>query len=577
MKRTFGTFDLATDGDRPTWVLTMEPAVRMRARRMFGKVQLTRSDQVTIADTDETCRDLAWFMERFPLEPASDRAAERLVAGTTAHERLEQDLQQLALNGSPIELRFDVECRKTPRPYQESAVAHLQVRKRFLLADDVGLGKTLTGLLAAARADARPALIVPPTHLPPRWEDEVRESFPELTIHVARKTTPPAKWLTDIAAPTLIDAQLPDILVIPYSRLQGWAPYLAGKIRTVIFDEVQELRAGLATLKGTAAAQVCEHADYVMGLSATPIHNYGGEIWNLYNILAPNQLGTREEFTREWISRGDHVSEPDALGNYLREQGLMLRRTRSEVGRQIPEAIKIDHLVDADHEALDDVIASAQALAQLILAADSTPAERWQAAGDIDWKLRQATGIDKAPYVADFTRMVLQSEQRVVMWGWHRAVYDIWMHRLAEFNPVLYTGSESPAQKKAAEAAFKAPYKDDGTDARILIMSLRSGAGVDGLRHVARVGIFGELDWSPAVHTQAVGRLERDGITDPPVIYFLHADHGSDPIILDVLQTKRGQSDPMLNDKQNLPKTAKPDTGRAKALAHAILRTKGTP
>lgn len=42
-----------------------------------------------------------------------------------------------------------------------------------------------------------------------------------------------------------------------------------------------------------------------------------------------------------------------------------------------------------------------------------------------------------------------------------------------------------------------------------VIMSLRSGAGVDGLQKHSRVAVFGERDWSPQVHEQCIGRIRR--------------------------------------------------------------------
>lgn len=54
--------------------------------------------------------------------------------------------------------------------------------------------------------------------------------------------------------------------------------------------------------------------------------------------------------------------------------------------------------------------------------------------------MRQATGIAKAPYVLEFVRMLVESGESVMLYGWHRDVYNIWLERLAEFNPVMYTG-----------------------------------------------------------------------------------------------------------------------------------------
>lgn len=159
-----------------------------------------------------------------------------------------------------------------------------------------------------------------------------------------------------------------------------------------------------------------------------------------------------------------------------------------------------------------------------------------RAAGEIDWRMRQATGIAKALYVAAFVRMLLASEASVLLYGWHHAVYALWMDALAEFRPVCFTGDESTTQKEAAKQAFLRG------DSRVLVMSLRSGAGVDGLQGVCRCVVFGELDWSPGVHEQCIGRVHRPGQRDAVRAYFLHADAGSDPIIVEVLGIKTAQA-----------------------------------
>lgn len=585
MTRTYGTYryvapSAALADKRGHWELTLEPAVRMRARRTFGRTQQTRTMAIEMFDTVEVCRDIAWFMTRFPLEPADPESKRRLTSGAKEHKLRETQILE-ALSGATTRAQVtgDRTPKKEPREYQQIAVDLLRARGRLLLTDEVGLGKTFTGLLNLIHDDALPALIVPPTHLPRRWVTELTEAFPWLSYHVAKHTTPPA---------SVVAGHHADITIVPYSKLDGWAGYIQGHMASVVFDEVQELRAGVATLKGAAAALVAEPANYVLGLTATPVYNYGGEIWNIYDILAPAELGSREEFTREWgqtINGKLGVADPHALGSYLREQGLMLGRTRKQVGRELPKTVKVHQLVDSKYEALADVKERSKALAEVILSAGSTPMEKMQAAGYIDMEMRQATGVDKAPFVADFVRMLLESEERVVLWGWHRDVYEIWLRELAEFNPAMYTGSESPKQKAAAEDAFTAPmwittHDADGNEyqvenphaARILIMSLRSGAGVDGLQKVCRVGVFGELDWSPQVHEQAIGRLRRDGMSDdPPVIYFLTSTEGSDPVILDVLQIKRQQAEPMISPDGKLLANATTDAARGRKLAEQIL------
>jgi SNF2 family DNA or RNA helicase len=154
--------------------------------------------------------------------------------------------------------------------------------------------------------------------------------------------------------------------------------------------------------------------------------------------------------------------------------------------------------------------------------------------------VRQATGVGKAKFVAEFVRMIAENDERVTVFCWHREVYSILLEmlsdeRLGDLKPTMYTGTESVKQKQEAKDRFC------GGDSRVMLMSLRSGAGLDGIQHHCRVGVFAELDWSPAVIEQCEGRIARDGQPDPTLFYYLLSTGGSDPVLADLLGVKRGQ------------------------------------
>jgi len=292
------------------------------------------------------------------------------------------------------------------------------------------------------------------------------------------------------------------VLLINYQKLAGWAETLAQFGKSIIFDEVQELRKPNSA-KYAAAGYIASKMKYRMGLTATPIYNYGNEFYTVLDVLFPGALGTREEFGMEWCggNTGDKakIHNPRAFGLYLRENGLMLRRTRADVGRELPEVQIIPHYVETDPEYLDRVKGACVELAKLILS--TSYAERgvkMHAAEELSNKLRQATGIAKAPYVAEFVRLLIESGEKVVLYGWHREVYALWQTMLKDFKPALYTGSESTAHKEESKRRFV-----DG-ETPLIMISLRSGAGLDGLQHVCRTVVFGELDWAPGVHEQCL-------------------------------------------------------------------------
>jgi hypothetical protein len=380
------------------------------------------------------------------------------------------------------------------------------------------------------------------------------------------------------------------VIICNYHKLPGWADVLAGNVRSVFFDEIQELRRR-GTDKYRAAEHVASRADVRMGLSATPIYNYGGEIWNVVRILHPLALGTQEEFVREWClggsgpadedptvpqdpSRGYRVKNPKALGVYLREQAIMLRRTRKDVGRELPPVLKVPHYIDADAEPLEAVEGAAAELARIILAQGGQKrGEKLRASEELSWRLRQATGIAKAPHVAAFVRMLVEQDKKVLLAGWHREVYSIWQERLAPYRPVMFTGSESPTQKAASFERFV------HGDAQVLIISLRAGAGLDGLQKACHVAVHGELDWSPKVHDQVDGRLNRDEQLAQVLSYFMLTEAGSDPVVADVLGLKRQQAEGIVNPYAAAvePLDVAGGEQNIRRLAQQYLRQRGLP
>lgn len=540
-----------------TWELDVVPYVSMRVKRIFPRVWQAGTPTIWIKDTPEVARDLEWLLERHPLD-VDDETLDRLRGRAQQHRDIERIRVEILTGGTTLDLK---EPAREPRTYQLQAADLCLSTGNLLVADDVGLGKTFTGLLLLRDPEALPAIVVAPTHLTRQWLRELDATLPWLTGHIVKTTL-----AYDVDA---------DVLITTYSKLQGWADHLAGVIRTVIFDEVQDLRRP-GTLKYDAARRIATPAQWRMGLSATPVYNYGDEIHTIMEVIAPDALGTRAEFLREWqgteLSGGKaRLKNPAALGAHLRDSGLLLRRTRKDVHRELPDPIKIVHEVDTDSDALEAVKGDVRALAELIRTSTASK-DRFKAAGEIDWRLRQATGIDKAPYVAEFVKLLLESEEKLVLWGWHRTVYEIWLDQLADYRPVLYTGTESPRQKDLALKAFI-----EG-DARVLTMSLRSGSGVDGLQTATSVGVFGELDWSPAMHDQCIGRLARDGQDATVAAYFLVSDQGSDPVISEVLELKRQQAEPIRNpDQPLLLETTDAGHDRIRRLVASVLDEPDTP
>lgn len=566
--RLIGAYYYLEDGPggRSIFVVGGRPDITLKLKRMIPHAyQDPRNGYLWITATRELARDLKWFCTRYPLTPYDDRSEGVLTKLAEEHRAGEETVARI-LEGDIPPLDPDRTPHVTPREYQLVPRAMVRAQGYLLLGDEVGLGKTLEASLLFSDLDALRGLVVAPTHLVDQWQFELEKYFPWLNTHIIKKGTP----YTSSQRILLGRLDRAHVLITNYHKVAGWGDYLAGKMTSVVFDEAHELRTGPGTGKYTAAAMIAAKARYRMQLTATPIFNWGREVHHLVSILDPNVLGTLDEFVRE--HGGDKTRDPRALGAHLRATGIMLRRTRKDVGRELPPVSAMVQPVETDRILLKQLTEHGiVAMAAKVLDDQTDHEERWSLSGRLEMKVRHDTGVAKAPYVAEFVRMMLESGiEKIGLVGHHHDVYNIWIKALAEYNPVLYTGKQSPTQKKDAVEKFTQG------DSRVFIMAMRSGAGLNGLQEVSSTVVIGEPDWSPAQHTQIIGRWARDGQTNPVLVFYLMSDSGSDPVMEDLLQLKRRIAEPIVDPDADVVQPSSDEAmKRVQALAKSILHQHG--
>lgn len=521
-----------------SWVVEAQPDVMMRLKRIFPRVMASSLGSISVSASAEVSRDLEWILDRWPMD-ISDEDRRALTCEAEEHRQVGDRVTSILL-GTTEHAKLPMQPSRPMRDYQQVAYDMMEATGSLLLADELGLGKTQSTVALLSRSENRPALAVTLNGLQKQWIRETNAVFPDLNVAEAKTTKP--YDLSDA------EGNEPDLIVMNYAKMAGWADHLAGRVRTVIFDEIQELR-NSGTQKHLAAQQLAHRARRVCGASATPVYNFGGEMYSILSVINPGLVGDKGEFGREWckstygLDRKTRIADPEAFRQWMTDQGVFLRRTREEVGIQMPELNVTEYPVAVDDDRWQHMLETSDVakIAELILDEDADHRSRWRASGDLDYKMRHATGVTKAPGVAAVAKLILESEDRIVLAGWHREVWNLWQETLSEYNPVLYTGTESAAAKRRSFEEFV-----EG-NSRVLMLSLRSGAGLDGLQGVCRVALFGELDWSPGVHKQLLGRLHRPGQSQPVTGYFCVSDYGSDPVMLDALDLKRIEADLIVN------------------------------
>ena len=513
------------------WTIKGEACVTELAKRLFPGCDGRGRGVARFTAHRRIIGDLNWLMLRYPLEiKESDRARweEALEEAREFAARRERLLSQPE-TAKPPEGSFSGELLQ----FQQQGLAFLLANRRCLLADEMGLGKTVQALAFLATTAAYPAIIVVPPHLIRNWQRELERFLSpdgRLRVHVIKGLTP---------------YELPpaDVYIIHYLLLRGWKEVLPGLgLRTVIFDEVQELRHN-GTGKYSAASLLSESCENALGLSGTPIYNNGGEIWNVVNILDFHFLGDWESFSREWCYGYNSaiVAKPELLGEHLRREGLMLRRLKTDVLTELAPKRRLVQEIDWDDNVYRGLMRPV--VEQLrALRATSDPARRAIIEDAISQRERQATGIAKAPFVAATVKALVEAGEKVLLMAHHHAVMDIYKKELKSERPKFITGRETDKQKDDAVRAFMEGKTD------LLCISLRSASGLNLQR--ATCVVFGELDWSPAVHSQAEDRAHRIGQQDSLLCYYLVSPKGSDRDMQDALGLKVSQFVSLMGDNQ---------------------------
>jgi hypothetical protein len=582
--------DLRLCGDM--WVISGDPYILYRAEQAIPFSEKLEGGSIGYPATDEIAVELMWFLQRFKVNNHHECDLRR--AAARHNLRRVETGRILAGDFRTDAINFRDGLR--PREYQSQAAMLWRANTGLLCADELGTGKTLVGIAGIADRAMLPAVVVAPANLTLQWMNQLDRFLSGFQSHVIYqqrnydlRVVSTCKECGEAATAKAVAIRkcsycgaknfartLADVYLISYNKVHFWHKELERITKSIVFDEAQDLRR-CESKRYEACRALARKVSFRLGLSSTPVHNYGGEMFNVMDVLCPKKLGSKKHFREQWckasIEAGKEpmLKEPEALSRYLMQQGLMIRRTREDVGREIPKSQMIFHHIKPDEKVYAKMTSGAKELARVLLQLNSknlAKGAQMKAAGELEAMVYRATGVSKAPYVAQFVRLLLESGEPVMLFGYHRDVYEIWCRELRDFNPVLYTGSEGPAQKEAAKNRFV------NGESNLLICSLKSGRGLDGIQHRCHIGVFGELDHSPAVISQSQGRYHRDGQKDESLTYMVVSDFGSDPYMLQSLGIKKVQVDGVVQNKEKTAVLSERDSiNHLKQLAEQFLQS----
>lgn len=242
------------------------------------------------------------------------------------------------------------------REYQNVGAETLWDRKRFMLRDAPGLGKTPQSALAAEP----PCLVVCPNYLVGQWGDFLKEHFPTLRTVVVKGAHWDKRSLLDDAYGLLDEKRPADFTVIntemlrtheevlmEYQKLDAW--------KTIIFDESHHLKNRNAG-RSKVAVNLARNIPRVYLLTATPIWKEVDDLYNQFRIIHPTVFTSYNDFVNLFCIAEDNRYGSKVIGikkSMIPELDAMmgqmsLGRTYKEAGRELPDVISSEVRIDFD-------------------------------------------------------------------------------------------------------------------------------------------------------------------------------------------------------------------------------------
>jgi len=479
------------------------------------------------------------------------------VAPDPAWFRLRAELTQLGL----VEGFDELLCLPALRGveahwYQIETVRKVlkQYRGRVLLADEVGLGKTVeAGMILkeyVLRGMAERLLILVPAPLVGQWRDEMAAKFGIdcVTTHdTLLRADPDAFW----AQPRIIAS-------IATARRREHADLLMSRgYDVVVVDEAHHLRdQSSASYRLVNALQ----KRFLLLLSATPVQNSLLELYNLLTLLQPGIFRTQKDFRSAYMVPGK-PREPvnrDRLRDLMR--GVMVRNTRALTAlrlprrhattiRATPDEVEAACYRDLTALARADAATAAKtgaparlAVQHLLGAAGSSPAAAAVAVArfaerhpnDAGWAALRARyeAVTTGAKQAALLKLLSQNPtEKKLVFVHHR---DSMAHLAALLRrqglaALLFDGSMSGPEKDAAVAAFR----DSGT----LLLCSESGGEGRNLQFCNTLINF-DIPWNPMAIEQRIGRIDRIGQTREVFVFNLVTAGTIEDAMLRILDEK---------------------------------------
>lgn len=442
--------------------------------------------------------------------------------------------------------------RVEPYEYQKEGILFGLERRRLLIGDEPGLGKTLQSIGIVDTAAAYPCLVICPSSLKINWQREF-EKFTDkkaLVLDNASRTS----W------PYFLGMGMFHVAIVNYESLKKFFVWdiKGGKtftlkdvvfnrdinvFRSVIMDESHRLKDPTAQ-QTMFTRGIVEGKEWRILLSGTPVVNHAQDLVSQLAIMGRllSDFGGRGKFLAQYGDNENLSELSDKLYNTC-----MIRREKAKVLTELPDKQRTDLYVEISNREEYD-LAAADLAAYLREYTECTDREirrkmRMEALVKF-MTLRSLASKGKVKQATDFIKNFLANGKPLIVFCSLKEVVKALQKQF--LDAVRVTGDDNTAEKQAAVDAFQSG------EAQLIICSIKA-AGV-GLTLTASSNVaFVEFPWTYADCCQCEDRAHRIGQKNNVNCYYLIGRSTIDPVLYNIIHKKRSIANQIMACDDDIP------------------------
>lgn len=438
------------------------------------------------------------------------------------------------------EIDYSKYSNRPPLEHQKVAIEKLLANDRFILADDMGVGKTASAVISSLESDAKKVLIICPASLKINWKREI-ENYTDRKILIVEGR----KWGSTF-----------DYYIINYDIIKNYHStdnsedsddyklLVNARFDLAIVDEAHYLSNPQAN-RTKLLNDVLSKIPKVWLLTGTPMTSRPINYYNLLKIvnspLAINWQTYVKRYCKGYQFRVGNRKIWNTSGasnlDELREltKNIVLRRLKTDV-LDLPEKIIAPVYLELKSTFYDEELEEFMRISE-----DKKKNESITVTLNRLMKIRQLIANEKIPYTCELIDKIIEQDKKVIIFTNFTNALDI-LHEKYKKISVVLDGRMSKEKRQESVDKFQ-----NNDKIKVFISNIIAG-GVGITLTAAEAVIMNDLSFVPAHHSQAEDRAYRYGQKNSVLVYYPLFENTIERIVYNILQKKKNIIDQVMGD-----------------------------